>query len=178
VYAVGYGPSQTHHTDIMTFAFRAATGKQLWLRRDDARGGETPADQLAVAPSGRTVIITGQRNGGGTGAYALAAYNASTGATRWSTAGVLHTSVTAGLVVDPSGNTVYAASDSYDPRNPGTPPVWSLVAYSVTDGSTQWTSTHSGGSAASLAISGDGSRLFITGAADEGQTMATAAYQP
>jgi PQQ-like domain len=139
VYVAGAATNKSGHGDIATFAYRAATGKRMWLDRYNARiGGGVPGS--AVTPDGRTVIVVGQRNGGHAGGYALASYNASTGGTRWMTIAVR----SYGLVIDPHGNTLYV----------GGPPT---AAYSVADGTLLWTATHGSGI---IGLSRDGTRLF------------------
>src|SRR5215470_15104396 len=80
LYVAGTVSSKYGHHVAATFAFRAATGTCLWLDRDRARGG---GGKIAVTPDGRTAIFTGNRTGDIAGGYAIRAYDASTGATRW-----------------------------------------------------------------------------------------------
>src|SRR5262249_61205393 len=113
-YVVGAAQNSAGHWAIAAFAYRAATGKCLWLDRYDARGGG--GQGIAMTPGGRTVVVIGARNGGRMGGYAIAAYNASTGATRWTQqaqAAADASEVPAGLVIDPYADTVYVASTSY-----------------------------------------------------------------
>ena len=78
VYVVGTASNKSGHSDIATFAYRAATGKCFWMDRYNARAGPF-AGAIGVTPDGRTVVVTGSPNEGRTGGYAIAAYNASTG---------------------------------------------------------------------------------------------------
>jgi PQQ-like domain len=157
VYVVGSAQNKSGHYDIATFAYGAATGKQLWLDHYDARlGGRVP--QMAVTPDGQTVIVTGGLSGGRLG-YALASYNASTGRTQWTMrAPVVGPS---GLVIDPHGNTMFVGGGL-------------TVAHSVAHGTVLWTARYAHALPGPIALNGDGTRLFQTGWDDRGIT--TVAY--
>ncbi|MGD0700523.1 MAG: hypothetical protein ABSA02_11635 [Trebonia sp.] len=88
VFVTGYTDtsSTTAGYDYTTIAYKAATGAQLWAARYNGTANFTDeAFQLAVAPGGGTVYVTGESAGGmfdGWG-WATVAYNAGTGARRW-----------------------------------------------------------------------------------------------
>jgi outer membrane protein assembly factor BamB len=88
VFVTGYTDtsSTTAGYDYTTIAYKAATGAQLWLARYNGTANFTDeAFQVAVAPGGGTVYVTGESAGGsfdGWG-WATVAYNAATGARRW-----------------------------------------------------------------------------------------------
>jgi hypothetical protein len=169
IYVVGEASNKSGHFDITTFAYSAATGKRLWLARYQARAGGVEPSYLAVAPDGKSVIVTGPHNGSATG-YVLASYNASTGATQWTQKiSASRPAVPTGLVIDPQSDTVYVA-DTVE----GT--IEDTSAYAVTDGSLRWTSSSSGTATAAIRLSDDGTRLFVTGSTKTG--LATIAYQP
>jgi outer membrane protein assembly factor BamB len=156
VYVVGAATNESGHSDIATFAYRAATGQQLWMNRYDARIG-AGEPQIALTPDDRTVIVTGQRNGGHAGGYALISYNARTGGTRW-----ISTALgPGGLVIRPHGDALFI----------GGPPT---AAYSVADGSQLWNISYPHGSDI-IGINDDGTRLFETSWDSGGIT--TLAYQ-
>src|SRR5262249_57052536 len=129
-----------------------------------------------VTPGGRTVIVIGARNGGRMGGYAIAAYNASTGATRWTQqaqAAADASEVPAGPVIDPHADTVYVASTSYGGGH-------DIAAWSVAGGTLLWTTSYTAAqsySPAAIALSGDGTRLFVTGSAMRNGGMTTIPYQ-
>src|SRR5262249_38307388 len=68
LYVAGTVSSKYGHHVAATFAFRAATGRCLWLDPDSARGGEGGA---AVTSDGRTVIAVGDRTGDTAGGYKI-----------------------------------------------------------------------------------------------------------
>jgi len=172
LYIVGAASNKSGHFDTATFAYRTATGKCLWLDRYNSRGG---GGQIAMTPDGRKVILVATRNNGRAGGYAIASYSASTGATRWTRQAPVaadELSVPAGLVIDPHGDTVFVAS-SQDPGG------YDTAAWSVADGTLLWTISYAPAKVyhpAAIALSGDGTRLFVTGLwPDHGIT--TVAYQ-
>ena len=165
--------SKYGHFVAATFAFRAATGTCLWLDPDRARGG---GGKIAVTPDGRTAIFVGDRTGDTAGGYAISSYNASTGATRWARRAPVPGNApiaSTGLVIDPHGDTAYVASSNgggYD-----------IAAWSVARGTVLWTTSHAAAkvySPVGIALSNDGTRLFITGSAGLPRGgMTTVAYQ-
>jgi len=165
VYVVGSAANKYGHIDTATFAYDAATGKQLWLDRYTSYHG---GGQIAVTPDSRTVIVAGQV-GNGRG-YALASYNASTGATQWLKRAAANSP--AGLVIDSHGDTVFVASTQYLPG-------YDIAAWSVADGTLLWTTRYTGAitwDPVAIALSGDGTRLLETGSGRNGG-MITVAYQ-
>ena len=164
VYVVGRAANKSGQHDIATFAYRAATGKQLWLHRYHAElGGSAP--RIAVTPDGQTVIVTGALSNGRTGYAALAAYHASTGETHWTAKAPLVAGPT-GLVIDPHGNTVIIGGRR-------------IAAYSVAHGTVLWTASYPARRfPTAIALSGDCTRLFETGWNGRGITggITTVAY--
>jgi len=173
VYVAGTVSSKAGHHVAATFAFRAATGRCLWLAPDSARGG---GGKVAVTPGGRTVIFVGDRTGDAVGGYLIACYDARTGATRWTRRAPVPGNApdeTAGLVIDPQGDAAFVASSNggdYD-----------LAAWSAASGTVLWTTRYAGAkvySPVAAVLSRDGTRLFLTGSAEfGGHGMTTVAYQ-
>jgi hypothetical protein len=165
VYIVGTAANKNGHYDTATFAYSAATGKQLWLDRYNAHSG---GGQIAVTPDGQTVIVAGLRNNGRTGRYSLAAYNASTGRTRWARLAPYSFGDPSGLVINPPGDTMFIGGNR-------------TTAYSVADGTVLWTTSYNrafpvGGLVSGIiGLSGDGTRLFGTRPNHRGITIV--AYQ-
>jgi outer membrane protein assembly factor BamB len=165
--------SKARHYVAATFAFRAATGKCLWLDPDRARGG---AGKVAVTPDGRTVIFVGDRTGDTGGGYAINSYNASTGATRWARRAPVPGNApnhAAGVVMDPHGDTVFVASPEYTGG-------YDIAAWSVARGTVLWTTRYAAAnvySPATITLSRDGTRLFVTGSVGSNGGMTTVAYQ-
>jgi len=164
VYVVGRAANKSGHHDIATFAYRTATGTQLWLDRYQADlGGSMP--RIAVTPDGQTVIVTGALTNGRTGYAALASYSASTGETRWTAKAPL--AGPTGLVIDPHGNTVFVGGNR-------------TTAYSVAHGTVLWTTSYNhnfpdfGALSGIIGLSGDGTRLFAARQTKRGITWSIA----
>jgi DNA-binding beta-propeller fold protein YncE len=80
-------------------------------------------------------------------------------------------SLPAGLVIDPRGDTVFVASQYLGGDD--------IAAWSVAGGTILWTSSYAAAKVyfpAAIALSGDGTRLFVTGSGRNGG-MTTVAYQ-
>ena len=152
VYVGANAWNSAHDVTIATLAYRAATGRRSWLNRV---GGGTPS--IAVTPDGRTVIATGPR----ASTYGIAAYDASTGKTRWTRAAPVTGMFPSGLVIDPRSSTAYIGGDR-------------LAAYSVATGKLLWiASDFPHGSI--FGRDADGARLFGAGWNSRGITIV--AYQ-
>lgn len=117
VYITGGSTGRTSRADFASVKYSAATGKQLWVGRYNGTGNLNDSGvALAVSPDNATVVVTGRSNGKG-GTYdiewATIAYNASTGAARWTKRyGVIgegspDENLPAGVVMNPNGGTVY-----------------------------------------------------------------------
>jgi hypothetical protein len=161
--------------DYATVAYRAATGRQLWVSRYNGPGnGVDDSRSVTVGPRGRTVYVTG-RSAGVTSAsdFATVAYNAATGATRWvrrysapgnSSAG--GSSVAAG----PGGRAVYVTGFS------SSGPSYVTIAYRAATGATQWIRRYPGQGGVAVAAGPAGRAVFVTGTSGAGYgTIAYAA---
>ena len=88
VFVTGYTDTSSTSAgyDYATIAYNAATGAQRWAARYNGTANFTDeAFQVAVAPGGGTVYVTGESAGAifdGWG-WATVAYNAATGSRRW-----------------------------------------------------------------------------------------------
>ncbi|MHB1431679.1 MAG: outer membrane protein assembly factor BamB family protein [Streptosporangiaceae bacterium] len=152
VYVGANAWNKAHDVFVATLAYRAGTGKRMWLNRV---GGGTPS--IAVTPDGRTMIATGPR----ASTYGIAAYDASTGKSRWTRAAPVTGMFPSGLVIDPRSSEAYIGG-------------YRLAAYSVATGKLLWIA--SGFPHGSIfGHSADGARLF--GAAWNGHSIITVAYQ-
>ena len=85
VFVTGFSRGATSGLDYATVAYNAATGAQRWVSRyNGPKNGDDYAVSVAAGPGGRSVFVTGTSTGRGTGFdYATIAYNAATGAPRW-----------------------------------------------------------------------------------------------
>src|SRR3954468_16514900 len=145
---------------ITTVAYDAATGAQLWVARSSV--GATPAD-IAVSPDGRHVYVVG---GEGSVSHTLA-YDSGSGAQLWDATrdnAAAHVGFIA-LVVSPDSSRVFVTGNTDVLNSQETDAT--TIAYNAADGSRQWVATFSPGGhgqAMNLAISPDGSRLYMVGA--------------
>jgi len=154
VYVAGTAANINGHFDVPTFAYRAATGRRMWLDRHYARiTAVAVAPEIAVTPGGQTVIVTVPLNHGTS--YAIAAYNASTGGTRWTRLAPYSFGRPSGLVINPSGDTMFIGGNR-------------TTGYSVADGAVLWTTSYNrnfpvgGFLSGIIGLSGDGTRLVAT----------------
>ena len=158
--------------DYYTLSYAAATGTLVWKATYDgpAHGGDT-AEGLGVSPDGTSVFVTGTSKG--TGRYerdfVTIAYSADDGAQRWKAryaVGVDDFAV--GLAVSPDGSRVYVAG--YGRAAITDPHDYTLAAYDAVTGGQVGVATFADGNddyAASLAIGGDGSRVYVTGSGSQ-----------
>ena len=176
--AVVYVTGITAKTSIglrneVTVAYNATTGRQLWVQRYQGtrrhpRGG-AGVPSITVSPDGTTVYVAGDLARAGFNDYLVIAYNATTGAQLWLTTPDTDASVAQfrAVTVSPDSKTVFVtgrrdffgghASRSYV-----------TVALSAATGATVWntssnTPPHVSHTLTSIAVSPDGSRVFIAG---------------
>src|SRR5205085_3924597 len=142
-------------------AYDAATGNKLWLRRfDDAAHGFDVAHDVAVSPNGNLVFVTGEGQGH-LADYVTFAYDATTGATKWAKRfnGPANEEDTA-YALGVTGTRVYVTGDSQDSNSQ---PHVTTIAYAANTGSVVWKKTYTTGTGFHLAVSADGSRIYVTG---------------
>ena len=156
------------------------TGRKLWAQRyDGPRHGRDDATALAVSPDGSTVFVTGGSEGSSGDQYATVAYQASTGRRLWASRYEGSWSPAA-LAVSPSGSAVFVTGSA--PGQHGLD--YATVAYDASTGSELWVRTYDGyaqgsDNAAAVAVSPDGSTVFVTGTGyeDLGYRYTTLAYR-
>jgi WD40 repeat protein len=170
VFVTGWSIGSGSYADYATVAYDTATGEQIWVSRYNGPGnGYDDADALVVSPDGVRVVITGRSRGAKHGNYATIAYDASNGNQLW----------VSRYTGDPGvgGNEAYAAATSPDgsrvfvtggaERSKGYVD-FTTVAYDTSTGSQVWVSHYNGlgngyDQANAIAVSPDGSRVFVTG---------------
>ncbi len=154
--------------DYDTVAYSVGTGTRLWKANYDgpAHGGDT-SEGLGVSPDGSKVFVTGTSKGGGANDrdFATIAYRAGDGSAQWTSRyDVGADNFAVGLVVSPDGSTVYVAG--YGRAAINLPHDYQLVAYGTGTGTQAGAAVYAGGDddySSSVAISGDGTRAFVTG---------------
>jgi WD40 repeat protein len=176
--AVVYVTGITTKTQIglrneVTVAYDATTGKQLWLERYQGTRrhprGSAGVPSITVSPDGATVYVAGDLARGAHNDYLVIAYNAATGAQLWVATPLAYGSIAQyqAVAVSPDSKTVYItgrldffggnAAKSYD-----------TIALSAATGTTVWNTNtkfppHVGHTSTSIAVSPDGSTVFIAG---------------
>jgi DNA-binding beta-propeller fold protein YncE len=165
VFVTGTSSKPNSVSGYATIAYRAATGTQLWAARYNAPGnGSSRASWLAVSPDGSKVFVTGASGGDD----ATVGYDATTGtqlwAARYNGPGNLDDYATA-VAVSPDGSRVFVTGPStgaarhYD---------FATIAYRAATGGQLWAARYDGpgnrgGGSRAMAVSPDGSRVFVAG---------------
>lgn len=160
--------------DEVTVAYNAVTGKQLWLARyqgktNHPRGG-AGVPSITVSPDGGTVYVAGDlAHGTGNSDYLVIAYNAAAGAQLWVTTPLAFAAMAQyrAVAVSPDSKTVFVTG-TQDRVGSAASKSYVTIALSAATGATAWeTKTvfppHVPHSLTSIAVSPDGSRVFIGG---------------
>jgi outer membrane protein assembly factor BamB len=185
VFVTGYITTASGTEDYTTVAYNAATGAQLWAADYTDPGHSTDkAYSVAVSPNGTAVFVTGESLTSKPGEdYATVAYNAATGAQLWAARynGPSNNSAAAEVAVSPDGTAVFVTGTSLGAP---TGDDYATVAYNAATGAQLWVKRYdgfgSGGNYAhSVAVSPDGTTVFVTGyslGTNNGYDYATVAY--
>jgi outer membrane protein assembly factor BamB len=163
--------------DYATVAYDTSTGEELWVSRYDgpAHGEEKSNDEayaLVVSRDGTKVFVTGVSGGNGSASdYGTVAYNPATGQQLW-----LHRyngpanveDFAQAVAVSPDGSKVFVTGYSY---GVGTFSDYATLAIDASTGQELWIHryddpTNGFDFAYALAVSPDGSRVFVTGSSD------------
>src|SRR5712691_2480556 len=190
VFVTGIASGWGTGPDYATVAYSAATGRRLWVSHYHGPGigpgnDYDGASAVAVSPAGSTVFVTGTSTGRRTGQSdcATVAYSAATGrqlrVRRYNGPANGLDGATA-VAVSPAGGKVFVTGTS-DGRTPGE---YATLAYSAATGRQLWVSRYYGPGkldygASAVAVSPDGSRVFVTGTSSGRTTdgdYATVAY--
>jgi DNA-binding beta-propeller fold protein YncE len=187
--------------DYSTVAYSAASGSELWVARYNGPADfDDVATSLVVSPDGSKVFVTGRSYDSSSGSsydYATVAYSAASGSELWVARSdgpankvtrharyigpTYNYDFAHSLAVSPDGTKVFVTGEAYDS---GGSPDYATVAYSASSGSELWVARYDGSAnlidfATSLAVSPDGSMVFVTGESDHSsssQDFATVAY--
>lgn len=160
LYVVGVSSGTRTSYDYITVAMDAASGQQLWASRYDgtAHGWDYSRD-IALSPDDSRVYVTGRSFSSDPPhfAYVTIAYDSLTGSQLWLSR---FTGTNGGeardIAVSPDGAHIYVTGSA------GT------VAYDA-DGNQLWTKQFPKSYAVALAISADGSKLFVIGGSSSSQ---------
>ena len=174
VFVTGYSGCLAQE-DYATVAYDGATGQELWVSRYDGPTGDPDEPYaITVGPDGSRVFVTGRSFGfiGDGRDYATVAYDAANGQELW-----VRRYVGPGVdeensddeayavAVSPDGNKVFVTGGSV-----GTDSSWdyATVAYDAISGHPLWITRYNGPGnaedlAQAMAISPDGTKVFVTG---------------
>ena len=163
----------------------AGPGTQLWVKLYDNRGNGG-ALSVTVSPNGSTVFVTGYTTtASGTEDDTTVAYNSVNGAQRWakSYGGPGGTDRALSVAVSPNGKAVFVTGYSFGARS-GVD--YATIAYNAATGAQLWVRRYDDGlgadsdsEAAEVAVSPNGSTVFVTGTSlstTAGNDYATIAY--
>jgi hypothetical protein len=198
VFVTGVSVGTTGYNEYATLAYDAVTGTQQWVRRYSGQGIGGVARSMTVSPDGTALFVTGVITMPPTqsptsctittGSYdwATVAYVAATGTQKWVRR---YSSRGAGddephsILPSPDGTKVFVTG-----RTAGTTTCWdyTTVAYNATNGGLLWRKVYNGPASAddaahAMAVSPDGSKVFVTGVSWGGTSAddyATIAYHP
>jgi hypothetical protein len=175
---------------VLVFAYNSATGAKEWISQ--GLGGsqlENSSRALAVSPDGSTVFVIMTQDGGvGASANSVTtAYNAATGAPRWSAnfpsppspPSSTISDVASAVAVNPDGKSVYVTvntvNQSFNPTG------FTTIGYGAGTGTRLWATSDDGSAsrAFSVAVSAGGGTVFAAGSSHLGLRMefTTIAYR-
>jgi putative pyrroloquinoline-quinone binding quinoprotein len=186
VFVTGGSVGRGGSVDAVTIAYRASSGKRIWIARYDGPGrGDDFGQALATSADGKTLFVHGSSTGDGTGLdWATIAYDAKTGHRIWVRRldGLGHGNDFAqgGIAVSSEGSGVVAsgqvtnADASWDVAT---------VSYDPETGTRQWFATYDGpvhgNDAGNSLIVGPNNTAYVTGLStgeNSGYDIATIAY--
>jgi DNA-binding beta-propeller fold protein YncE len=166
-----------------TIAYNIADGSQRWAATytGPAGTGDLPA-AIAASPDGKRVYVTGLSDGNGTGGdYGTVAYDANTGTQAWVARYAQPGSdLGMAIAVSPDSSLVFVTGESAGATTHGD---YATIFYDAA-GNEKFTGRYDGSASAddvagSIAVSPDGSRVFVTGVSPglgTGSDYATIAY--
>lgn len=166
--------------------YDSTTGATVWTKQwlPTSSGYCCETVSLGVSPNGSTMFVTGVGGGGfNPGFYETQAREVSTGALVWSRTCCTSEGSGSLIAASPDGSAVFTSG--YLANNEGTD-AYATVSYGAATGTEHWEATYSGPhptrgavDPAAIAVSPDGSKVFVTGQAPQGSnqdSFTTVAY--
>ena len=195
VYATGFANdpvgSSKNLVDLVLLALDAATGQVLWQALPDPLALEDRGFVLAASPDGSRVYVAGETKSGSSSSsltdLVTAAYDAASGAQLWldtfDSGGPFQgerMETPVGIAVSPDGLRVHVGSRAEKPLCCSNEDHdWAAVAYDAAAGTVLWSERFNAGDediAEAMALSPDGSRVYLAGTAASQFFFAAAAY--
>jgi len=155
--------------DYGTVGYKASTGVEIWRARyNDPVNGDDEVAGIAATPDGSKVFVTGQTDSASNRTdYTTVAYNGDTGAQLWVAVYTRYDYAdgATAIAVNPSGGTVYVTGWS---RSAASGVDFATVAYDANTGGQLWVNRfdgpgHGGDYGRAIAVSPDGTKVFIAG---------------
>jgi hypothetical protein len=151
---------QSSRPRVVTIAYDAVDGSELWSRRFIGPNGGATSSALAVSLDGSTVFVSGASEGADASDFRTVAYATSTGTVSWtSRADDSRYDLPMAVAVDPSGASVFVTGRG---RNR-----FVTLAYDPTTGARQWLNRYSAAPHQNLpwaiGVSPDSSAVFVGG---------------
>ena len=173
--------------DYATVAYEAKTGTMRWVTRYGNLRPRDGATSIVASPDGNSVVVTGYSGHStsfGRPDYATVTYDAMSGGQRWEArynGTGKGDDIATSMAIAPDGSSVFVtgrsegATSAFD---------YATVAYDMDAGAKRWVATYDGpaigdDAAASVAVSPDGTKVFVTGSSTGVGTLkdyATIAY--
>jgi len=165
VYVTGTSPNDPRSVGgITTIAYAAKTGAQRWVSHHD---DGYPVRAVGVSPDGAWVYVAADSDQSG---YLTVALSTMTGAQRWAVtfSAAKSSDIATDLALSPDGTRVYVTGGSVASKH--TPYEFTTVTYQAGTGLRVGVARFSGAGKAmwpdAIAVSPDGSRVFVTGPSD------------
>jgi hypothetical protein len=170
VFVTGSSVGSTTSGDYATVAYNATNGTPLWIKRYNGPANSSDsASSVRVGSDGTKVFVSGYSDAAtGSPDYATVAYNAADGTPLWVKRynGPANSYDSAySLGVSPDGSKVFVSGESYAANGFAD---YATVAYNAANGTQLWVKRYNGPGnsydvAASVGVSPDGTKVFVTG---------------
>lgn len=180
------GQAREGSPDIVTVAYDAETGDELWVTRIDGPAGSFDnANDLVVHPDGDTLFVAGYtRTVAQSNDLSVIALDAGDGQELWRTlydSGAARADYANQITIGPDGDRVYATGYSWG--GSATRADWATLALDTKTGGTEWVARYDGPGSGldageAVEVSMDGARVYVTGYSEgeSSRDYATTAY--